>query len=104
VKFQFNSVFSWLRAGLIYPRSSIYPLFFHHAATGTMTAREELVLPPIDPSISDENDWWEFGLSEVKVLRPGKLLYANLLEANENNPVQVIGQLDLKPNQEHLGT
>ncbi|KAJ5802917.1 uncharacterized protein N7503_005367 [Penicillium pulvis] len=67
-----------------------------------MTAREELVLPPIDPSISDENDWWEFGLSEVKVLRPGKMLYANLLEANENNPVQVIGQLDLKPNQEHL--
>ncbi|KAJ5653980.1 hypothetical protein N7490_000983 [Penicillium lividum] len=67
-----------------------------------MTAREETVLPPIDPSISDENDWWEFGLSEVKVLRPGKMLYANLLEATENNPVQVIGQLDLKPNQEHL--
>ncbi|KAJ6102648.1 hypothetical protein N7486_005075 [Penicillium sp. IBT 16267x] len=67
-----------------------------------MTAREELVLPPIDPSISNENDWWEFSLSEVKVLRPGKMLYANLLEANENNPVQVIGQLDLKPNQEHL--
>ncbi|KAJ5939138.1 hypothetical protein N7466_002272 [Penicillium verhagenii] len=67
-----------------------------------MTTREEIVLPPIDPSIPDENDWWEFGLSEVKVLRPGKMLYANLLDANENNPVQVIGQLDLKPNQEHL--
>ncbi|KAJ5713271.1 uncharacterized protein N7483_010452 [Penicillium malachiteum] len=67
-----------------------------------MTSREETVLPPIDPSISDENDWWEFGLSEVKVLRPGKMLYANLLEATEKNPVQVIGELQLKPNQEHL--
>ncbi|KAJ5719416.1 hypothetical protein N7493_007871 [Penicillium malachiteum] len=67
-----------------------------------MTSREETVLPPIDPSISDENDWWEFGLSEVKVLRPGKMLYANLLEATEQNPVQVIGELQLKPNQEHL--
>ncbi|KAJ5587381.1 uncharacterized protein N7459_003146 [Penicillium hispanicum] len=67
-----------------------------------MTAREETVLPPIDPSISDENDWWEFSLTDVKVLRPGKMLYANLLEATEQYPVQVIGCLELKPNQEHL--
>jgi hypothetical protein len=75
----------------------------HHAAPATMTAREETVLPPIDPSITDENDWWEFNLTEVKVLRPGKMLYANLLDASEDNPVQVIGCLELKKNQERLG-
>lgn len=68
-----------------------------------MTSREETVLPPIDPSITDENDWWEFSLTDVKVLRPGKMLYANLLEATEQNPVQVIGCLELKKEQEHLG-
>ncbi|KAJ5893474.1 hypothetical protein N7495_005165 [Penicillium taxi] len=68
-----------------------------------MTAREETVLPPTDPFISDENDWWEFTLKDVKVLRPGKMLYANLLEVTEQNPVQVIGCLELKPNQVHLG-
>ncbi|KAJ5107077.1 hypothetical protein N7456_003752 [Penicillium angulare] len=67
-----------------------------------MSSHEENVLPPIDPSISDENDWWEFGLSDVKVLRPGKMLYANLLEATDESPVQVIGELQLTPNQEHL--
>lgn len=68
-----------------------------------MSSHEETVLPLIDPSISDENDWWEFGLSDVKILRPGKMLYANLLEATEQNPVQVIGELQLNANQEHLG-
>lgn len=67
-----------------------------------MTSREDELLPPIDQSISNENDWWEFDLTEVKVLRPGKKLYANLLEATEDNPVQVIGELQLKPSQEHL--
>lgn len=68
-----------------------------------MTAREETVLPPIDPSITDENDWWEFELTDVKVLRPGKMLYANVLDASDDNPVQVIGCLELKKNQAHLG-
>ncbi|KAJ5122268.1 hypothetical protein N7448_003400 [Penicillium atrosanguineum] len=68
-----------------------------------MTAREETVLPPIDPSVTDENDWWEFELTDVKVLRPGKMLYANVLDASDDNPVQVIGCLELKKNQEHLG-
>jgi hypothetical protein len=67
-----------------------------------MTAREETVLPPIDPSITDENDWWEFELTDVKVLRPGKMLYANVLDASDDNPVQVIGCLELKKNQAHL--
>ncbi|KAJ5101810.1 hypothetical protein NUU61_004032 [Penicillium alfredii] len=68
-----------------------------------MSAREETVLAPIDPSLTDENDWWEFDLSEVKVLRPGKMLYANLLDASDQNPVQVIGCLEqLRKEQEHL--
>ncbi|KAJ9491737.1 hypothetical protein VN97_g1472 [Penicillium thymicola] len=68
-----------------------------------MTSREETVLAPTDPSITDENDWWEFGLTDVKVLKPGKMLYANLLDATEQNPVQVIGCLEpLHENQEHL--
>ncbi|KGO74431.1 hypothetical protein PITC_019640 [Penicillium italicum] len=68
-----------------------------------MTSREETVLAPTDPSITDENDWWEFGLTEVKVLKPGKMLYANLLDATERNPVQVIGCLEpLREDQEHL--
>jgi hypothetical protein len=69
-----------------------------------MTSREETVLAPTDPSITDENDWWEFGLTDVKVLKPGKMLYANLLDATEQNPVQVIGCLEpLREDQEHLG-
>ncbi|KAJ5563466.1 hypothetical protein N7535_008630 [Penicillium sp. DV-2018c] len=68
-----------------------------------MTSREETVLAPIDPSLTDENDWWEFGLTDVKVLKPGKMLYANLLDATEQNPVQVIGCLEPLPKeQEHL--
>ncbi|KGO47938.1 hypothetical protein PEXP_038130 [Penicillium expansum] len=68
-----------------------------------MTSREETVLAPTDSSITDENDWWEFGLTDVKVLKPGKMLYANLLDATEQNPVQVIGCLEpLREDQEHL--
>lgn len=67
-----------------------------------MSAREDTVLPPIDPSITDENDWPDFDLVDVKVLRPGKMLYANLLDATEQNPVQVIGCLELREDQTHL--
>ncbi|KAJ5227048.1 uncharacterized protein N7469_007054 [Penicillium citrinum] len=67
-----------------------------------MTSREETVLPPIDPSIGDENEWPEFELTDAKVLRPGKMLYANLLDASEQTPVQVIGCLELKKAQEEL--
>ncbi|EPS32508.1 hypothetical protein PDE_07468 [Penicillium oxalicum 114-2] len=67
-----------------------------------MSAREDTVLPPINPSITDENDWPDFDLVDVKVLRPGKMLYANLLDATEQNPVQVIGCLELREDQTHL--
>ncbi|CAG7929038.1 unnamed protein product [Penicillium olsonii] len=68
-----------------------------------MTSREETVLAPTDASITDENDWWEFSLTEVKVLKPGKKHYASLLECSEQNPVQVIGSLETLPEtHEHL--
>lgn len=67
-----------------------------------MSAREDTVLRPIDPSITDENDWPDFDLVDVKVLRPGKMLYANLLDATDRNPVQVIGCLELREDQSHL--
>lgn len=75
----------------------------HDAASGVMTAREETVLAPLDLSITDENEWWEFTLSDVKVMKPGKMLYANLLDASDQNPLQVIGTLEhVSENAEHL--
>ncbi|PKY03583.1 hypothetical protein P168DRAFT_237220 [Aspergillus campestris IBT 28561] len=59
-----------------------------------MTSREDNVLKPRDPSLTDENDWEEFSLSEVRILLPGKSRYANLLAASPDNPVQVTGCLD----------
>ncbi|KAJ0425487.1 hypothetical protein BJY00DRAFT_298545 [Aspergillus carlsbadensis] len=59
-----------------------------------MTSREDSVLAARDPSLTDENDWEEFSLSEVRILVPGKSRYANLLTATPENPVQVTGCLD----------
>ncbi|KAL2821576.1 hypothetical protein BJX63DRAFT_220166 [Aspergillus granulosus] len=59
-----------------------------------MTSREESVLAARDPSLTDENDWEEFSLSEVRILVPGKSRYANLLAATPENPVQVTGCLE----------
>ncbi|KAI9045160.1 uncharacterized protein KD926_009574 [Aspergillus affinis] len=59
-----------------------------------MTSREDSVLAPRNPSLTDENDWEEFSLAEVRVLVPGKSRYANLLAASEDNPVQVTGTLE----------
>lgn len=69
-----------------------------------MTSREDSVLAARDPSLTDENDWEEFSLSEVRVLVPGKSRYANLLTASPENPVQVTGCLDeVEEEQEKLG-
>ncbi|KAK1141274.1 hypothetical protein N8T08_009177 [Aspergillus melleus] len=59
-----------------------------------MTSREDSVLAARNPSLTDENDWEEFSLAEVRVLVPGKSRYANLLAASEDNPVQVTGTLE----------
>jgi hypothetical protein len=69
-----------------------------------MTSREDSVLAARDPSLTDENDWEEFSLSEVRILVPGKSRYANLLTATPENPVQVTGCLDeVEEEQEKLG-
>ncbi|KAA8652570.1 hypothetical protein EYZ11_002388 [Aspergillus tanneri] len=68
-----------------------------------MTSREDSVLASRDPSLTDENDWEEFSLTEVRVLVPGKSRYANLLAASEDNPVQVTGTLEeVEEEQERL--
>ncbi|KAL2864726.1 uncharacterized protein BJX67DRAFT_202928 [Aspergillus lucknowensis] len=68
-----------------------------------MTSREDSVLAARDPSLTDENDWEEFSLSEVRILVPGKSRYANLLAATPENPVQVTGCLEeVEEEQEHL--
>ncbi|EDN05992.1 conserved hypothetical protein [Histoplasma mississippiense (nom. inval.)] len=60
-----------------------------------MTTRIENVLAARDASLTDENDWEEFALTDVKVLVPGKTRYANVLFASVNNPVRVTGQLEI---------
>ncbi|KAF3483459.1 uncharacterized protein GIQ15_02783 [Arthroderma uncinatum] len=59
-----------------------------------MTARIEKVLASKDPALTDENDWEEFTLNDVKVYIPGKTRYANILSASADNPLTVTGQLD----------
>lgn len=77
----------------------------HDAAPADMTSREDSVLAARKPSLTDENDWEEFSLAEVRVLVPGKSRYANLLAASEDNPVQVTGTLEeVEEDQEKLGT
>jgi hypothetical protein len=68
-----------------------------------MSTPEEHVLAARDPTLVDENDWEEFGLTDVKIYTQGKPRFANLLGANEKNPVRVSGVLDeLEEDQEHL--
>lgn len=70
-----------------------------------MTARIENVLATRDPSLTDENDWEEFSLTDVKVQLPGKSRYANILSASDEFPVTVTGRLAIvEEEQGHLGT
>ncbi|EGE07626.1 hypothetical protein TEQG_06541 [Trichophyton equinum CBS 127.97] len=66
----------------------------HHGGFEDMTARIEKVLASKDPGLTDENDWEEFSLKDVKVYIPGKTRYANILSASEDNPLMVTGQLE----------
>lgn len=59
-----------------------------------MTARIEDVLASRHPAATDENDWPEFALTEVKVFVPGKSRYASILAAATDSPVSVTGQLE----------
>ena len=68
------------------------------------TLPEERVLKSLDPVPEDSNVWPDFQLREVKVFYQGKGRYADLLEASEENPLCVVGELmPLDDEQEQLG-
>lgn len=68
------------------------------------TYAEERVLRSLDPIPDDVNDWPDFGLREVKIFHQGKGRYADLLEASDETPLCVLGELlPLDDDLEHLG-
>ncbi|EXJ94191.1 hypothetical protein A1O1_02584 [Capronia coronata CBS 617.96] len=67
------------------------------------TYPEERVLKPLDPVPDDVNDWPDFALREAKIFHQGKGRYAELLQASEETPLCVLGELmPLDDEQEHL--
>lgn len=67
------------------------------------TYSEERVLKPLDPIPDDVNDWPDFALREVKIFHQGKGRYADLLEAADDVPLCVLGELmPLEDELEHL--
>ena len=69
------------------------------------TYPEERVLTSLDPVPDDVNDWPDFALREVKIFYQGKGRYADLLEASDELPLCVLGELmPLDDELEHLGT
>jgi hypothetical protein len=68
------------------------------------TWSEERVLRPLDPVPDDVNDWPDLALREVKIFHQGKARYADLLEASDETPLCVLGELmPLDDELEHLG-
>lgn len=67
------------------------------------TYPEERVLKPLDPVPTDENEWPDFALREVKIFHQGKGRYADILEASSATPLCVLGELmPLEDEQEGL--
>lgn len=67
------------------------------------TYPEERVLKPLDPVPEDVNEWPDFALREVKIFYQGKGRYADLLDAAEDVPLCVLGELmPLEDEHEHL--
>ncbi|KIY03757.1 uncharacterized protein Z520_00448 [Fonsecaea multimorphosa CBS 102226] len=67
------------------------------------TLPEERVLKPLDPVPNDVNDWPDFALRETKIFYQGKGRYADLLQASEETPLCVVGELmPLDDEQEHI--
>jgi hypothetical protein len=68
------------------------------------TLSEERVLKPLDPVPDDVNEWPDFALREAKIFFQGKARYADLLQASNETPLCVLGELmPLDDDQEHLG-
>ncbi|KAK5199878.1 hypothetical protein LTR92_000419 [Exophiala xenobiotica] len=57
------------------------------------TLPEERVLKPLDPVPDDVNEWPDFMLREAKVFYQGKGRYADLLQASDDTPLCVLGEL-----------
>lgn len=67
------------------------------------TYPEERVLKPLDPVPEDVNEWPDFALREVKIFHQGKGRYADLLEASDETPLCVLGELmPLEDEHEHF--
>lgn len=67
------------------------------------TYPEERVLKALDPIPEDVNEWPDFALREVKIFYQGKGRYADLLDAAEEVPLCVLGELmPLEDEHEHL--
>lgn len=67
------------------------------------TYPEERVLKLLDPVPGDVNEWPDFALREVKIFYQGKGRYADLLEASDETPLCVLGELmPVEDEQEHL--
>ncbi|EXJ84480.1 hypothetical protein A1O3_05148 [Capronia epimyces CBS 606.96] len=67
------------------------------------TYPEERVLKPLDPVPDDVNEWPDFALREAKIFHQGKGRYADLLQASEETPLCVLGELmPLDDDQEYL--
>lgn len=68
------------------------------------TYPEERVLKPLDPVPEDVNEWPDLALREVKIFHQGKARYADLLDASDETPLCVLGELmPLDDELEHLG-
>lgn len=67
------------------------------------TLPEERVLKPLDPIPDDVNEWPDFILRDAKIFYQGKGRYADLLQASEETPLCVVGELmPLEDEQEDL--
>ena len=70
-----------------------------------MVMLEEDILEAKDPSIKDIDEWPTFALRKVSVISTRNGKQTSLLEAHQDNPVKVSGQLEpIAKDQIHLGT
>ncbi|KAJ9602921.1 hypothetical protein H2200_012701 [Cladophialophora chaetospira] len=67
------------------------------------TRPEENVLKALEPLPDDVNEWPDFALRDAKIFHQGKGRYADLLEASDETPLCVVGELmPLEDEQDHL--
>ncbi len=70
-----------------------------------MAISEEDVLEAKDPNITDTDNWPSFSLRKVSIVSTRNGQTKSLLEAHQDSPVKVLGQLEtIGKDQLHLGT